>query len=287
MAELIEAINNNKKVNGSDGDNDNDTNSDEITEVKTKLTSGRRPKFTAAEDLIIVQEVYALEAHVAPHGETGSRFSAAAIKANENPNFKKKITGKSLQDRFKKLLSEFEVRDTADQNRSGTGGECSDLDMLLGYISQSMKDQKAATCRDANAKNEQEEKKLIAGQELILNSLQRRSKRNKSDDEEDGAEESDTPPKPKRRRLDDSDGLKSIGEAVKSSDHGRLLVETKKIELEKERLRIQQQHMEDDRADRVKQMELQRDMMKTITDQSNKQLESIMTLMHAFMNSKK
>lgn len=69
--------------------------------------AGRNSKFTGEEELVIAQRVFATDAHVAPHGETLDRFEFAARKANENPQFYHEVSGKNLQDRFKKLIDDF------------------------------------------------------------------------------------------------------------------------------------------------------------------------------------
>lgn len=85
--------------------------------------AGRKSKFTGEEDLVIAQEVFAADAHVAPHGETLTRFEMAARKANENPQFHHEVSGKNLQDRFKKLIDDFARSDNRDRLMSGTGGK--------------------------------------------------------------------------------------------------------------------------------------------------------------------
>lgn len=131
--------------------------------------TGRRCKFNHDENSVIVQEVFASEAHIAPHGETASRFDAETQNCLANPNFTREVTGKCVQDRFKKLLEDFEKREKDDHNRSGTGGEIGKIDKLLGEMSQARKDVDTAKNRSSAERTDQEEKKIAAGQVMILN----------------------------------------------------------------------------------------------------------------------
>ena len=83
--------------------------------------------------------------------------------ANENPNFGHKVTGKIIQDRFKKLLDNYSRRDGRDRNMSGTGGELGELDQLLGDLLEAKRDREAKKDGDAREKADQENKKLQAG----------------------------------------------------------------------------------------------------------------------------
>lgn len=58
-------------------------------------------------------------------------FERSATKMNANRNFQKPVTGKSVQDRFKKLLVSFHSRALTVRMRPGTGGGIGELDGLL------------------------------------------------------------------------------------------------------------------------------------------------------------
>lgn len=250
---------------------------------------GRRSKFNPDEDFIIVQEVFASEAHISPHGETASRFEAARKKCMANPNFIRNVTSKCVQDRFKRLLDDFETRDRDDHQRSGTGGEISEMDNLLGEMAQARKDADAAKHRSFAERSAQEEKKLAAGQLIILNSLKGKERKGSSSD--DGSE-SKSPPLKKVRR-DDDDGLKAIGEAVRASDASRLEVERSKVCLERERLLVEKdersadrEERKEEREERVAEMRAQRDMMISITSQNATQMQSLMSLVQSLLEKK-
>ena len=64
------------------------TISNEPTLSEPAASQGRRPKFTAEEDLILVREVAAAHAHAAPYGDIRTLFANAAHCANSNADFK-------------------------------------------------------------------------------------------------------------------------------------------------------------------------------------------------------
>ena len=195
---------------------------------------GRKSKFTASQDLIIAQEVAAAEAHVAPHGETLSRFEKASKMANENPNFGHKVTGKNIQDRFKKPLDDYSRRNGRDRNMSGTGRELGELDQLLEDLLEAKRDREAKNDVDAKEKADQDNKKLEAGQELVLQILKGKGRRGKESSSDDERPE-------KKRRVDLADGMQELGVALKESERVR-------CEFEKEKL---DREVEDKREDRA------------------------------------
>ena len=89
--------------------------SNEPTLSEPAASRGRRPKFTAKKDLILVREVAAARAHVAPYGDIRTLFATAAHWANSNADFKCKVNAKTLQDRYLKLQSSFDRRDSEDK----------------------------------------------------------------------------------------------------------------------------------------------------------------------------
>lgn len=248
---------------------------------------GRKSKFTTTEDLIIAQEVAAAEAHVSPHGETLTRFEKSAEKANLNPNFKHTVTGKNIQDRFKKILDDFAARDARDQNMSGTGGEVGELDQLLGDMLEAKKDKEATKDGDAKEKSDQEAKKLAAGKELVLLSLKRKERRSRSDDE-DG----DSPKK--RRKLDLTDGMQELGAALKESESSRFALEKEKLELEKVKLDREAEERAAERAERAQEREQRkeelhayRDTMEKMMKSSNQQMESVLGFVGTLLQQNK
>ena len=92
---------------------------------------GRRPKFTPFDDLVLVREVAAAKAHVAPNGTTKERFETAAKKANTTKRLSCPVTCKSIQYRYKHIQGRFDDHDRVDALMSGVGGEVGEMEELL------------------------------------------------------------------------------------------------------------------------------------------------------------
>ena len=75
--------------------------SDDVEHVSTSK-SGRHSRFTTAQNLIIVREVAAAEAHTPKYQETKKPYEQVTLKLNENAAFETNlVTSKSAQDRYK------------------------------------------------------------------------------------------------------------------------------------------------------------------------------------------
>lgn len=152
------------------------------TAIKPLAKLGCKSRLTTPEDLIIVQEVAAAEAHVAPHGETLVRLETSSEQAMKTTNSKHSVTAKNIPDLFKKLLGDYAVRDANNRNGSGVDGDIGELDDLLGEFLEARKDIEAKKNGNARGRVEQEQnkiatemelemKKLAAEKDLILNAL--------------------------------------------------------------------------------------------------------------------
>ena len=69
-------------------------------------------------------------------------FAQAAECANQNPNLTSKVNCKHLQDRFKKLMDSFRLKDNWERRMSGIGGDVGGLDELLEEMLEAQKDLK-------------------------------------------------------------------------------------------------------------------------------------------------
>lgn len=176
----------------------------EVPAIGTGVKAGWRPEFTPVEDLIIVREVSASKAHIAPYAEIGDRFNTPSDKSNDNPQMSKKLTAKSLQDRYKKLQDQFHVYDTKHRVIGGVGGDIDELDELLGGIAEAGKDTEDTKCAEKAAKRPSEDERVRIGKALIDQSLRRSctgAARNSEDgDDADGGNEEVVGWERKRRR---------------------------------------------------------------------------------------
>ena len=64
------------------------------------------------EELILVRKYFAAHGRVAPYGDIRTLFATAAHYANSNEGLKCKVNSKSFQDRYLKLQSSFDRRDS-------------------------------------------------------------------------------------------------------------------------------------------------------------------------------
>lgn len=89
-------------------------------------------KFATSYDLILSQEILAVKAYIAPHGETVMRYTRVAERCSTNPSFLPTVKCKSVQDLFRIILEDFDIRDQEDTVLSGTEGKIGELGQLLG-----------------------------------------------------------------------------------------------------------------------------------------------------------
>lgn len=234
--------------------------SPEVQEVDTeKAKSGRHSRFTAEEDLLIVREVCAAQAHIASFGETRTRFENAATKANENPLLRARVTWKSIQDRYKRLQETFEKGQDAQQVLSGVGGGAMGEieELLLGM--REAKDDLAGRKR-ANKKRQAEldEKKDRAGRELVAAASKRRERETSKDDEEEDSKEG-TPRLRKVKRAGMSSGIgddmEAFGRHLRDSDLARIELDRERLTFERERFDKDLQERERERAERKEERE--------------------------------
>jgi hypothetical protein len=99
MADIIPAASSHSPTDQSITTSDDD----KIESISAAVRRGRRPKFTAKEDLIIAREVSASKAHIASFGTKRERFAVAAERPNANPAMHINVASKSIQDRYVKL----------------------------------------------------------------------------------------------------------------------------------------------------------------------------------------
>ena len=93
---------------GGSGSNDGsgDARRAKCFEAEASATSGkrgRRSKYTAEEDLIILREVAATKAYIAPYGRTLELFQTAAEKVNGNEKFTVEARAKGIVDCYTRL----------------------------------------------------------------------------------------------------------------------------------------------------------------------------------------
>jgi hypothetical protein len=230
---------------------------DKIESTSAAVRRGRRPKFTAEEDLIIVREVSASKAHIASFGTKRELFAVAAERANANPAMKTSVSSKSIQDRYVKLQTLFDRGDAAQRKMSGVGGEVGELEELLGEMQEARDDLETQQVAQRTAAREREEAKERIGKELVVRAL-RRDFRN---DEEvssgsDFEEKQPRKKKSKRNTTDNNitDDMKGFGECLREADLARVAVERERLELDVKRLAQEKIDREEERKIRREEL---------------------------------
>ena len=89
--------------------------------------TGRHSRFTAEEDLVLLREVSAANAHVVAFGQNGTQYRDAASNFNENPSVVQTVTWKSVRDSYKRVQEQFDKSDNANQRLSGVSGEIGEM----------------------------------------------------------------------------------------------------------------------------------------------------------------
>lgn len=174
--------------------------------------------------MVIAEEVFAADAHVAPHGDSLLRFELPFRKANEKPHFNHEVSAKNLEDRYKKLIDDFAKKDSRDRLISGTGGEIVESDQLLGDILEAKRDTHGTKNRDASTTSDKESNNLLARSEIIWQAVQGK---NRAIYEEGSTSRGDSPSKKQRRDTFKSkvDGMASISTAVRACDDAHFALE--------------------------------------------------------------
>ena len=83
---------------------------------------GRHSKLIPIENLIIIREVAASKAHIAPYGKVRAKFEEVAENCNGNPMMPEKVNWNTFQDRYKRLQEWFDKEDNIKAKLSGVGG---------------------------------------------------------------------------------------------------------------------------------------------------------------------
>ena len=246
MAESAGAFNTMAEVISDDGD----------VKRQDSARRGRRPKFTPAEDLILVREVAAAKAHISVFGEKGGRYAKAAENANGNTALLSKVTGKSIQDRYIKLQAAFDKGDAKEFKMSGMGGEVGEIEELLAMMKEARDDLDKQQKAETDAKKERDEEKERLGNELVARALQRTGRTSSDGEDEEDAEAPSKAKRAKRNNKNTADPfsgeMERFAECLRDADLAKVEVERDRLELERERMKM-------DREERMKERELRRE----------------------------
>ena len=133
--------------------------------------TGRHSRFSAEEDLVLLREVSAANAHDAACGENGKRYGDAASNFNANLTVVQTVTWKSVRDRYKRVQEQFDKSDNANQRLSGVGGEIGEMEELLMGMREACDDLAVQKTAKKTAQQETDREKEMIGQALVEMSL--------------------------------------------------------------------------------------------------------------------
>jgi hypothetical protein len=155
---------------------------------------GGRRKFGETEDIALLMDIVANDAHVCRRGKVTKKFEEVARALNEGNAFPWNTNGKHCNDWYKLLLANFRRADRACALASGTEVEFGERDQLLANIQSAVNDNedRGRTEREESAKRD--ERLAKAGQEVLANVMSRKhgarsdAKSGNADEDGDDAE---------------------------------------------------------------------------------------------------
>lgn len=94
-----------------------------------------RARVSDKEQMIILKEIVAVDAHVAKYCSIICRFEEATRAINSNTHFRINIKTRAVREKIAKMVKENKTKDRKDRASSGFGGEESLVkDMLAGIV---------------------------------------------------------------------------------------------------------------------------------------------------------
>ena len=259
------------KMGGSDSnDSCGDARREKCFEAGASAMSGkrgRRSKYTAEEDLIILREVAATKAHIAPYGRTLELFQTAAKKVNGNAKFTVEATAKGIFDRYTRLQKDFDKSERKTCLLSGVGGEIGEAEELLAMMKEARDDAALQARMEKEALRAQEEAKIRKGEELVMLATERVPRR---DDAVVEIGEGDDDARPKKKRRDNvrlgadlfTGEVDRFADSIRESDDARIALDRERLLFEQKRFEREMQEREKERAMRSEELEKDRAMRK-------------------------
>lgn len=95
-------------------------------------------RYSSDEEMIILKEVVAARAHFGKYSLVVKQFDATICAINCSTHFRTAIKTHAVQEKFNKMMKDFEVTDKQDRAPSGLGGKQSALKEMLSTIFEAM-----------------------------------------------------------------------------------------------------------------------------------------------------
>lgn len=264
------------------------------TTPKAKATKN---KLTDEEEEIMLAEIRAARAHIAPHGKTLELFEVAAKEINANPMFKGTVNGRCLNDRYKRRMASFLGSDRKNAAASGVGGGVTAVEKMLLEMNNASEAMKEVDKAKKNELNEAEKAKLAAGKRLIAEAVgevmdEEGDKSGGEEKSEDEGEKTECKLKGrKRRRLNSQravvtsagDGLDKFGQSMRETELAEIQLKERQLDFEKKKhedmLVERQRDRESDKQKEELRSKLELEKMKVM-------MQTMMSGMQAMMEEK-
>jgi hypothetical protein len=141
----------------------------------------RAIRFTAAMDMVILETVNEVGAHISQYGQYQKLFERVSNACKAHMSFSNCTpSAKSVWDRFKKLMSEHRKADAANRRTSGIFEEYGPKEGLLQKTMDAMREKDEQERADRGERREAESRLLEAGENMRSYALQRKRRRETS-----------------------------------------------------------------------------------------------------------
>lgn len=268
-----------------------------------------RSDLSMEETVMLLREVFASKAHVAPHGSKLELFDKAADALTLNSDFTPSLDGKSVRDRYERLQRTFNKKDKKDAMLSGVGGEITEADELLSQMEEARVEQAAQRSERREEVNQREQRKLVAGARIVDKAMSAAAVISSGDEgqgssDADGARGSDEEhngtsmekgsgsAKKKKRRLNHGARFEGemdrFGALLREGDQAQRDLDEKKLLLEERRMEMEERRRLEEREER--RLEREADREERAADRVSRErveLEKFKLMMEMLQNQSK
>jgi hypothetical protein len=262
----------------------------------------QRRKFGEEQDIALLKEVLACNAHTSKRGSLMDNFDAVSGVLNTSRVLPWATDGKHCLDRYKLLVSCFKREDRAKSRASGTEEDFNEKEQLLSDIVSAVNDAQEH-CRVERLELAKRDKELLqAGERIRLQAMNRRgsSASNEPEDRDSildetlSAEENEGSKRPAIEELTEVDskdasslrkrrrksGVYDLEETLEAAESTRAKQEDMRLCLEKQRLQF-----EKTRAEKIDNLEAQRIELLNSQNEMQRQAQRDNTMMQMKMMS--
>lgn len=269
---------------------ENTSNQDEVAIVSESISptskvvvKSRKFKYTDAHDILILQEIKKIRAHIAPHGEVAIRFNEVSHRLNASKKFcGKQWSIKGVQERYSSLKKVFKQNYAVERKLSGCSDTLTEKDSLLEELIEHENCSRA----EKNSYKEEERKRVEEKERfgrIVLDLTTNRKEKRKHDvmDEvkvlpvknSNGTEEcaskpsnvSEKPTTTKTRRVGGlkdlfDDDFNEINRTIAQGDKERNVIREKEVMLAERKFEAHQEQLRLERIERSEERKHAREM---------------------------